>query len=327
MDIIILGSSAAIPIKQRNLSSIAVRYQNELILFDCGEDVQRRIIEAGLKFNKPMKILISHFHGDHIIGLPGLLFRFGLIERDAPLTIYGPRNLFLYLYLHKKILGLKANYPFKIIEIDHSSNKILEYNGLNSEAPINEENIENNVIFNGKRYSLKFTTVEHSVLSFAYSLIEKPRSGKFNPERAKELEIPEGRLWKRMQEGQTIEYQGRKINPEKEKIVGSKLPGRKITYSGDTLGGNDNLIKLGKNSDVLIHEATFSKELKKIAEEKKHSTSVDAAKSALKMNAKKLILTHISSRYQEDAICLLEEAKQLFPNTILAEDLMKITLK
>jgi len=326
MDIIILGSAAAIPMRERNLSAIALRYQNELILFDCGEDVQRRIIEAGLKFNKSMKILISHFHGDHIIGLPGLLFRFGLIERDAPLTIYGPRNLFLYLYLHKKILGLKANYPFKIIEIDHLSNKIVEYDGLDSESPINEENIENNMIFNGKRYSLKYTTVEHSILSFAYSFIEKPRSGKFNPERARELEIPEGILWKKMQEGQTIEYKGHKINPEKEKIVGPKLLGRKITYSGDT-SPSDNLIILGKDSDVLIHEATFSNELKQIAEEKKHSTSVDAAKSALKMNAKKLILTHISSRYQEDAIGLLEDAKKLFPNTILAEDLMKITLK
>ncbi len=326
MDIIILGSAAAIPMKERNLPAIALRYQNELILFDCGEDLQRRIIEAGLKFNKPMKILISHFHGDHVIGLPGLLFRFGLIERDAPLTIYGPRNLFLYLNFHKKILGLKANYPFKIIEIDQLSNKIIEYDGLDSESPINEEKIENNIIFNGKKYSLKFTTVEHSVISFAYSFIEKPRSGKFNPERAIELEIPEGRLWKRMQEGQTIEYKGREINPEKEKIVGPKLPGRKITYSGDTLPSN-NLILLGKDSDVLIHEATFSNELKKIAKEKKHSTSVDAAECALKMNAKKLILTHISSRYQEDAIILLEEAKKLFPNTILAEDLMKITLK
>jgi len=325
MDIIILGSAAAIPMKERNLPSVALRYHNELILFDCGEDVQRRIIEAGLKFNKPMKILISHLHGDHIIGLPGLLFRFGLIERDAPLKIYGPRNLFLYLFLHKKILGLKANYPIKIIEIDPLKNLIIEFDGLDSESPISEEKIENNIIFDGKRYSLKFTTVEHSIITFAYSFIEKPRSGKFNRERAIELEIPEGRLWKRMQEGKTIEYGNRKINPEKEKIVGPKLPGRKITYSGDTLPSN-NLIMLGKDSDVLIHEATFSNELKKIAEEKKHSTSGDAAKSALKMNAKKLILTHISSRYQEDAAVLLEDAKKLFPNTILAEDLMKITL-
>jgi len=326
MDIIILGSAAAIPMRERNLSAIALRYQNELILFDCGEDVQRRIIEAGLKFNKPMKILISHFHGDHIIGLPGLLFRFGLIERDAPLTIYGPRNLFLYLYLHKKILGLKANYPFKIIEIDQESNKILEYDGLDSESPINEENIENNMIFDGKRYSLKYTTVEHSILSFAYSFIEKPRSGKFNPERALELEIPEGKLWKRMQDGQSITHEGKFIDPEKEGIVSLKRPGRKITYSGDT-APCESLIELGKNSDVLIHEATFSKELKEIAIEKKHSTSVDAANVALKMGAKKLILTHLSSRYQEDAAILLEDAKKFFSNTLLARDLMEISIK
>jgi ribonuclease Z len=98
MEIIILGSSAAIPIRERNLPAIALKYKNELILFDCGEDIQRRIIEAGLKFNKPLKILISHFHGDHIIGLPGLLFRFGLIDRTATLYIFGPPNLYLYLY-------------------------------------------------------------------------------------------------------------------------------------------------------------------------------------------------------------------------------------
>ena len=97
IELIILGSSAAIPIRERNLPSIAIKYRSEILLFDCGEDVQRRFLEARLKFNKPLKIFISHFHGDHIIGLPGLLFRFNLIERTAPISIYGPPNLFLYI--------------------------------------------------------------------------------------------------------------------------------------------------------------------------------------------------------------------------------------
>ena len=103
MELIILGSAAATPIKNRNLSSIALKYKNQIILFDCGEDLQRKFVEAGLKFNKTLKILISHFHGDHVIGLPGLLFRFGLNHRTAPITIFGPRNLFLYLYIYRKI--------------------------------------------------------------------------------------------------------------------------------------------------------------------------------------------------------------------------------
>ncbi|MFW9947846.1 MAG: ribonuclease Z [Candidatus Odinarchaeota archaeon] len=325
MEIIILGSSAAIPIKERNLPSIALKYKNELILFDCGEDLQRRLNQAGLKFNKPLTILISHFHGDHVIGLPGLLFRFGLIDRTAPLTIYGPRNLYLYLYLHRKILGLKADYPIKIIEIDHSQRKLFEFEDLDAEKYSNEIEIENNIIFESKRYLIKYALVEHSVLTFAYSFIEKPRSGKFNPERAQELGIPASHLWKKLQEGEIINFKGKKIDPFKEKIVGPKRPGRKVTYSGDTVPC-DSLIGIGEGSDILIHEATFSKELEHVAKEKKHSTSVDAANMALRMNVKQLILTHISSRYQEDAIKLLKDAQEIFPNTILAQDLLKIDL-
>jgi ribonuclease Z len=326
MELIILGSSAAIPVRERNLPSIALKYKNELILFDCGEDLQRRVIEAGLKFNKPLKILISHFHGDHIIGLPGLLFRFGLIERTAPVTIFGPRNLFLYLFVHRKILGLKANYPIKIVEIDNDNKKLIEFEGLDSEISKRELNCEDNVIFDGKRYVLKYALVEHSVLTYAYSFVEKPRNGKFNPDRAEELGIPKSNLWKTLQEGDIIEYEGKSIDPIKEGIVGPKRPGRKVTYSGDTIPC-EKLIELGRDSDVLIHEATFSKELSDLALEKKHSTSVDAANDAKKMNAKQLILTHISSRYQEDANQLLQEAKLIFPNTILAKDLMRISLQ
>jgi len=326
MELIILGSSAAIPVRERNLPSTALKYKNELLLFDCGEDIQRKLVEAGLKFNKPLKILISHFHGDHVIGLPGILFRFSLITRTTPLTIFGPKNLFLYLFTHRKILGLKANYPISIIEIDNDNKKLIVFETLDSEIPIEEKFLEDNVIFESDKYTLKYTLVEHSVLTFAYSFIEKPRSGKFNPEKAKELGIPKSNLWKKLQEGEIIEYKGKKIDPLKEGIVGPKRPGRKITYSGDTVPC-ENLIELGKNSDILIHEATFSKDLSDIAEEKRHSTSVDAATDAKKMGAKQLILTHISSRYQEDAIKLLEEAQEIFPNTLIAEDLMRVELK
>jgi len=325
MELIILGSSAAIPVRERNLSSTALKYKNEILLFDCGEDLQRNLIEAGLKLNKPLKILISHFHGDHIIGLPGLLFRFGLISRTAPITIFGPRNLFLYLFVHRKVLGLKANYPLRIVEIDNDNKKLIIFETLDSEIPSEEKLLEDNVIFENDKYVLKYTEVDHSVLAFAYSFVEKPRYGKFKPERANELGIPESRLWKKLQEGEIIEFEGKKIDPLKEGIVDPKRPGRKVTYSGDTVPC-ESLIELGKNSDVLIHEATFAKELSDIAIEKKHSTSVDAAIDAKKMGAKQLILTHISSRYQEDAIKLLEEAKEIFPNTLLAIDLMRISL-
>ncbi len=273
-----------------------------------------------------MKIFISHFHGDHIIGLPGFLFRLSLNERTAPMTIFGPRNLFLYLFIHKKILGLKTNYPLLIKEIDNQNNQIIEYKGLESEIPVNINNINENIIFDSKYYQIRYTLVEHSITTFAYAFIEKPRYGKFNPERARELGIPESNLWKKLQEGEIIEIDGKSIDPIKEGITGPKRPGRKITYSGD-LKPSENFINLGKNSDLLIHEATFDMALAETAAEKKHSTSADAANDAIKMNVKQLILTHISSRYQDDAAKLLEEAKKIFPNTILAEDLLKIDLK
>ncbi|MFX0138706.1 MAG: ribonuclease Z, partial [Candidatus Hodarchaeota archaeon] len=177
-----------------------------------------------------------------------------------------------------------------------------------------------------KNFSIKYALVEHSVITFAYAFIEKPRYGKFDPERARELGIPESNLWKKLQEGQIIEFDGKEIDPVKEMIVGQEKPGRKITYSGD-LKPSDSLIDLGRDSDILIHEATFAKALREIAEEKKHSTSIDAAIDAKKMNAKQLILTHISARYENEAQKILEEAKEIFPNTILAEDLLKIELK
>ncbi len=326
MELIILGSAAATPVKERNLSSIALRYRNKIFLFDCGEDFQRKFAEAKLKFNKPLNIFISHFHGDHIIGLPGFLFRLSLNDRTAPMTIFGPKNLFLYLFLHKKILGLKANYPLKINEIDYQAQELIQYDGLDSELPENKSKIKNNVILESRHYSIQYALVDHSVVTFAYAFIEKPRYGKFNPGRARELGIPEGNLWKKLQEGQIINFNGKTIDPLEEKIVGPQEPGRKITYSGD-LKPCESLIRLGMDSDILIHEATFANALADLANEKKHSTSVDAATDAKKMNAKKLILTHISSRYQENALILLEEAKLIFPNTILAEDLLKIELK
>lgn len=326
MEIVILGSSAAIPVKDRNLSSIALKFGSEIIIFDCGEDIQRAFNAASLKFNKPLTILITHFHGDHIIGLPGLLFRFGLGERTEPVSLYGPRNLFLYLYTHRKILGLNPKYPVNVYELDIDNNSILKFEGLESDQAPSITKIENNILFENNKYILKFTEVDHSVLTFAYSFIEKPRYGKFNPDKAKELGIPMSGLWKKLQAGDSIEFEGKTIDPEKTGIVGPKRKGRKITYSGDT-APCDSLIELGMNSDLIIHEATFAKALADIAMEKKHSTSIDAANDAVKMNAKQLLLTHISSRYQEDAENLLEEAKEIFPNTIIAKDLLRITLK
>ncbi|MFO8020020.1 MAG: ribonuclease Z [Promethearchaeia archaeon] len=326
MEIIILGSSGAIPVKNRNLSSFLIKYRSNRLLFDCGEDIQRQFIKAGIKFNKPLEIFISHFHGDHIIGLPGLLFRFALIARTAPIRIFGRRNLFSYLVCHKKILGLRAPYPLKVVEIDPENDQLIIFEGLETEEPKEIRSIQDNIILDKKRYVVKYALMNHSVPTFGFSFIEQSRYGKFYPEKARELGIPEGPLWGIMQEGKPITFKGKEIDPEEEGIVGPKRPGRKITYSADTAPCQP-LIDLGKDSDLLVHEATYGKEHAEVAHEKLHSTSSDAARDAKKMNAKKLLLTHISSRYQKNADHLLQEAREIFSSTYLAKDLMKIKIK
>ncbi len=267
-------------------------------------------------------------HGDHVIGLPGLLFNFSLKDRTAPIKIFGPPSIFLYLFLHKKILGLSTPYDIEINEIDLKNSKIIRYDNLNSEKISEEIELNKNILFENKRYMIKSTIVDHSVLTYAFSFEEKPRFGKFNPERAKELNIPEGHLWKKLHNGKEIEFNGKIIIPEKEGIVTPKRIGRKITYSADTAPCKS-LIELGKNSDILISEATYDKSLQEIAEEKRHSTTIDAAEMAKKMCAKQLILFHFSSRYNGDESTnrLVNEAKEIFENTIGAYDLLRIKLK
>jgi len=327
MELIILGSSGAIPVTDRNLPGIALRYESEIILLDCGEDIQRRFHEAGLKFNVPLTIFISHMHGDHVIGLPGLLFNFSLKDRTAPIKIFGPPTIFLYLFLHKKILGLSTPYDIEINEIDLKNSKIFRYKGLKSENKYEEIDIIDKTLLETKRFKVKSAIVDHSILTYAYSFEEKPRYGKFDPEKARELKIPEGYLWKKLHKGIDIDLNGKKINPEKEGIVGPKKAGRKITYSSDT-SPCKTLIELGKNSDILIHEATYDKSLKETAKEKKHSTTIDAAEMAKKMNVKQLILFHFSSRYNNDKSIeiLISEAKEIFENTIGAYDLLRIEI-
>jgi ribonuclease Z len=327
MELIFLGTSAAIPSESRSLSSVALKYRSDIILFDCGaQNLQQKFVDANLRLNNPLFIFISHLHADHVIGITGLLFRFSLIDRTAPVKIFGPRNLFPYFFMLRLTLGLKVNYPFSVYEIDHENKQLFEYVGLESPNPKNKIKLNESSVFERKRYIIQYTRVKHSIPTFAYAFQEKPRYGKFHPEQALELGIPESRLWKTLQTGKKITYKGKTIDPLKEGIVEPKRPGRKITFSGDT-APCDSLIQLGKDSDILVHEATFSKKLADTAEEREHSTSVDAANDAKKMNAKKLYLTHISSRYAKDAKQLLSEAQDIFPNTFLAEDLLREKIK
>ncbi|MBN2156340.1 MAG: ribonuclease Z [Candidatus Lokiarchaeota archaeon] len=324
MEITFLGTSAAVPTRERNLPSIALLYNGDQILFDAGEDVQRRFEDLGLKFNAPLSIFISHMHGDHVIGLPGLLFRFTLIGRTTDVIIFGPPGLFSYLYLHRLVTGLRAPFLHEVYEI-YLEEKLLrkyDFQGSSDQKP-EEIPIKKNTLYDTSDYFVDAFPVCHSIITYGFRFQEKPRPGKFYPMIAKKLKIPRGHLWKEMQMGKTINYKGKSYNPEELGIIGPKRQGIIIAYSADTMLC-EKLHPLANNADVFICEATYGNELKDLAEEKKHMTALQCAEIARDSNVGQLILTHISSRYTDENI-LLKEAQFIFPNTVIAHDMLRLT--
>ena len=276
MNITFLGTSAATPTKERNLPAIALRLNSgELILFDAGEDVQRRFEAAKLKFNTPTTIFISHMHGDHVIGLPGLLFNFHLNDRTAPLVIIGPQGLASFLNAHYFYIGLKAQtYDLVLYEVEIPEVIAKSYR---ENTPLNQENDQkmrlieyrnllssqyerrfiakdNNILWQTTEYQVFCEWMPHSTPTLGFRFEELPRDGKFDPEKAKALGIPMGALWKQMQEGKIVKLKdGREINPVQEGIVTEKRPGYTIVYTADT-GIGPILTDFVRNTDILISE-------------------------------------------------------------------------
>jgi len=300
LNIIFLGTGGSWPTVKRNVTSIAIKRGREIILFDCGEGTQRQFQKSKLSYMQISKIFITHFHGDHFLGIPGLIQTMQLNDREKPLHIYGPKGM---VDLTKQLLSLgyfKPSYELIAHEIDEVD-----------ELDFNE-------------YKIKPFRVNHGIPALGYSLIENKRPGKFNKKKALELGIPEGPFFSRIQKGQTITLEnGKKITPEM--ILGPARDGRKIVISGDTRPIKK-IIDFSKDADVLIHEATFSSEFKDIAGDYGHSTSIDAANIAKKANVKKLFLTHISPRHL-DASELEKEARNIFKNSFVPRDFQEIEVK
>ena len=299
MEIIFLGTSSAIHSKERNHPSIAIKAFGEVILFDCGEGTQKQILFTKVSPMKISKIFITHYHGDHILGLPGLLQSMSLNGRENKLTIYGPKGL-------NKIKD--AIYGFGYCAINF---------------PVDFIEISSGIIIDNDEYTITSQQVKHNVLSLAYSIEEKKKP-RFLREKAIELGVPIGPDFGKLHNGEEVEVDGKIIKPEQ--VLGPARTGIKISYSGDTKPCEE-MIYLARESTILIHEATFLKKDKMNAEEYGHSTSIDAAQIALESNSKQLILTHFSTRYDyEYNDKLLSEAKEIFKNTKIAKDLMKIEI-
>ena len=286
-----------VPTKERNHSSILLSFKGQNILVDCGEGTQRQLKLAGISANKINKILISHWHGDHVLGIPGLIQTMAANDYDKILEIYGPKGT-----------KLKIEHMFKAFEFDQ--NKI--------ELKITE--IEKGKFFENDDYLLETLPLEHGVKSLGFNMIEKDKR-RIEMKKAQKLGLKEGPELGKLQDGKSITIKGQKIKPDNVSYV---VKGKKISFISDTLLCK-NAYKLAENADLLVSEATYHSDLESKGEKYMHMTAKQAASIANKSNVKKLIMTHISARYK-DSKEVEEDAKDVFEDVKCAYDLMKIKI-
>ncbi len=286
------------PTRERSLPSVVVKYGSELLMFDCGEGTQRQMGLAKLSPAKRMKIFISHMHGDHVLGLPGLLQSMALLGRQNSLEIFGPRGIRKFVELVNETVQFGLTFPVHVHDV--------------RAGKIDAE----------ERYEVHAAWADHVIPCIAYSFMEKPRPGKFHVQMARRLGVPEGPLWKRLQMGKVVKVKGKKIDPRL--VVGPSKPGTKVIYATDTRPSR-RIASLASKADVLIHDGTFDSSLGEKARPEGHSTAAQAAKIAKAAKVRKLVLTHISARYRDPSV-LLREARRIFRNTVVAHDLMALEL-
>jgi ribonuclease Z len=297
--VIFLGTAGSTPTSTRSLPAIAIRRKGELILLDCGEGTQRRIFQAKVGFRRNMKVFITHMHGDHVLGLPGILQTMSLFKVKTPVQIIGPEGIRGFIEAIMEAVKFKLTFPLLVKEVAEG------------------------VVCRERDYSIHAVWTEHSVPNLAYALIEKERPGKFYPEKALSLGVPEGPLWSKLQHGENVPLpNGRIVTPDH--VLGPSRRGRKIVYSGDTRPC-EAILRLARSADLLIYEATFSDEFAEKANENMHSIPIQGAEIAKEADVKRLILTHISGRC-DNMYAFIEGARKVFPATQVAEDLMELEI-
>ncbi|MCM3339934.1 ribonuclease Z [Paenibacillus sp. MER TA 81-3] len=304
MDIYFLGTGAGMPTTRRNVSSMALRLYEErgsFWMFDCGEGTQHQVLRSPLKLGKCEFIFITHLHGDHLFGLPGLLSSRAYQGGVTPLTVFGPKGLKKFIHTTFAVSATQLPYELRIQEI------------------------EPGVIWSDDQFTVTALPLEHRVLSFGYRVQEKDRPGKLKFELLQQKGIPPGPMYGKLKRGEDIELPNGEL-VFAASVVGAPIPGRSVAILGDTRPC-DNAVRLARNVDLFVHEATFLEDKKDNAHDFGHSTAKQAAAAAKNAHAKKLALTHFSSRYKEDEVMeqLLAEAKEVFPNTVLADEHTVIT--
>jgi len=293
LSVTFLGTGAATPTIDRNVASLSVRREGEVILFDCGEGTQRQMMRYGVGFSFT-EVFFTHYHADHMLGITGLLRTMGLQDRTAPVTLYGPRGAGRVLNAAVN-LGIERNkFPVEVVEVRAGDR------------------------LSRGEYDIVVFQTEHRADTVGYALAEHVRLGRFNPDRALELGVPEGPLWGRLHKGETVTLDdGRTVTPSD--LVGQPRRGRTLVYTGDTRPSLQ-VMEAARGADLLVHEATFGGDEAERAKETGHSTASEAARVAVDAGVRRLVLTHISPRYTRDAPELLAEARAVFPETIIARD-------
>jgi ribonuclease Z len=298
MKLVFLGTSAAQPTERRGLSCICLENDGEVLMFDAGEASQISYMKSSLGWNKKMKLFVTHLHGDHCVGILGLLQTMSLQNRTKSLEIFGPKGIDEFLEANIKMLNFGLSFSILITIVKEGK------------------------IFEDKKFSMYAAKANHSITAFSFLFEEKDKPGRFNVEKAKELGIPEGELWNKLQNGEEIINNEEIIKPEQ--VLGKKRPGKKIGISGDTMPTKE-LEEFFKECDYLVFDSTFLDEEKQKAQDTCHSTAKQAAELGKNANVKNLILTHFSARYK-DEIRHKTEAEQIHNSVITAKDLLEVEI-
>ncbi|MFM7237626.1 MAG: ribonuclease Z [Cyanobium sp.] len=311
MQVTFLGTSSGVPTRSRNVSAVALRLPQraELWLFDCGEGTQHQFLRSPLRVSQLRRIFVTHMHGDHVFGLPGLLASLGLSGHCDGVDLYGPDPLQEFLEGALRTSSTRLSYPIRVHAVREAAR---------TGAPV----------FEDADLLVRAAPLNHRVPAFAYRVEQKPRPGRFDVERARALGIPAGPLYADLKAGRSITLEdGRTVSGAR--LCGAERPGVSVVYCTDTTFSEE-AVGLARGADLLIHEATFAHGEADLAFQRQHSTSTMAAQTALAAGVKQLALTHLSPRYVAGnavtAEDLLQEAQAIFPETLLARDFLTLSV-
>ncbi len=298
MKLIFLGTGGTYPSLKRGVTSIAVQLQSEVLLLDCGECTQRQLMGSSVSFMKISRILITHLHADHFLGLPGLIQSMSLNGREDKLTVLGPEGT------------------------DEMMESIMNLGHFDCGYEVLSQELASGDSIDVETYQITAADADHTVPALAYSIEEKARLGKFSLDKARALGIPPSALYSRLQRGETIDYRGIVIRPEQ--VMGEPRRGRKIVYTGDTRKCSS-VTDLAKAADVLIHDATFDSSFEDQAIRYGHSTARQAAEVAIEAGVDRLFLVHISPRYDDPGL-IAAEAIKVFASSMVPEELSEYVI-